>query len=173
MSGTRWAPGPVRATCWHGRGHPAPGPDCTCGIKAVTDLGALIRRICTDIDGQPKNLDFAYLAPPWLHPPYLPKAVGQVRLSGRILGPAPGYDEDGTLRGEYAEVTGPLFFARPFAGLAQAAAGLYHVDVVVSDLTPPQWMIRACEDGGGLAADVRAYAGAPGSLGPRLYRAAR
>jgi hypothetical protein len=171
MSGTEWAPEPVRATCWHGHDHPAPDPDCQCGIKAVTDLDGLIRRICFDVDGQPKNLG-RYRDHPDLRPPYLPKAVGQVTLSGRILGPAAGYDEPGTIRGEYATVTGPLFFARDFGGLAQAAADLYACDVIVSDLSPPQWMIRAHDAGGGLAADVRAYADDPGSLGPRLYRPA-
>lgn len=173
MMGTRWARGPMRATCAHDTGHAAPGPDCQCGFKVAAELGDLLRMICTDADGQPKDLSRFAERPPQYWPPYVPEAVSQVTLAGRTLGPAGGYDRAGTIRAEYATVTGPLYFARPFARVAQAAADLYGCDVVVSDLPQPDWMARAYDGTGGLAADMRAYSGDPGSLGPRLYRPRR
>lgn len=173
MVRTKWTASPVHATCGHGNGHPAPDPRCQCGIRAAARLEDLILWICIDVDGKPKNIWRFRERPPFFYPPYVPQAVSQVTLSGRILGPADDYDRPGTLRAEHATVKGPLYFGQPFGQLAAAAANRYGTDVVVSDLEQPDWMHRAFTDGGGLAADVKLYEDDPAQLGPRLYRAPR
>jgi hypothetical protein len=177
MMGTKWAAGPVRATCAQGGGHAAPDPRCRCGIKVAAGLEDLLRMVCLTPEGRPKTLvpyrQDSRLRPPFLYPPYIPEAVSQVTLGGRILGPADDYDRPGTIRAEYATVKGPLYFARESARLAAAAADLYGCDVVVSDLDQPGWMTRAFTSRGGLYDDIRAHAGDPGSLGPRLHRPGR
>ncbi len=172
MIGTKWAAGPMRATCVQGRGHTAPDPDCQCGWKAAAELRDLLHMLCVDAHGQPKDLSRFRERPPAYYPPYVPEAFGRVTLSGRILGPARDYDRDGTIRAACATVKGPLFFGQPFARAAQAAADRYHADVVVSDLPQPDWIRRAFASGTGLAADIRLYWASPAQLGGRLHKPA-
>ena len=167
-----WEPGPVRAICEVGGGHPVPDEGCSCGWRVMPALAAFVRSACTDAAGRPIDLDALDRIPLGQRPRcFVPKAVGQAVLGGRTYGAYAYGDPDGAVRGELAMVTGPLYLGSPFGCAAALTAERYGADVVVSGLSQPQWMRRAFAGGGGLAEDARLYEHDPAALGDRLVRA--
>ncbi|MEH3068317.1 MAG: hypothetical protein PGN15_09790 [Aeromicrobium erythreum] len=99
-------------------GHPAAQSGCVCGIRAMQSLTALGR--FSD------NMRFNARTAP---------AIAEVRLWGRVAGPAIGDDWPFTARGEHAQIEGPIYIPTSLADTADDLRSRYGVEVEVGGPT--------------------------------------
>ena len=172
-----WPPGPLAAQCYAPAGrekHPIPDPSCSCGWRLLTTLDALTEGLMTvrDASGTTRAIPLAELDRQESGSPtmFIPKVIGLAASGGRTCDRDSYGDPDGTVRAQYAAVTGPLYLGQPFQRAAAAIADTYGADVILADVLQTAWIKGLVTGSGGLAADMKLYAADPAQLGGRLYR---
>ncbi|MEU9016939.1 hypothetical protein [Actinomadura sp. NPDC048394] len=81
---------------WYARvEHTAPQPWCSCGIRSMRSLEGLLAYYRSRRERRAVTLD----------------AVGVLASWGQVCGPNDGRDHAGTVRAEFAEITGPVYLS--------------------------------------------------------------
>lgn len=131
--------------------HDPPAPGCTCGIRAMVDLGAMLGGYLNE----PRRFGFGRHR--WQRYPDVyafraehgaldvPDIIGQVRYWGRTLPGSDICDPPGTIRAEHAQLGRVLHLGRWYATEATDIAARYRVEVRVGKATGLDWLYEIAE----------------------------
>jgi hypothetical protein len=131
------------------RPHTPPGHDCICGIRVMPQLADLLGTLAVrpDLIGMNEMLwaaldDDQYRELEDTGMFTIPPVIGRVDHWGRVERGARLCDPRGTLRAEYARLTGPTLYLARYAARHATSIKQRHPDVEVriGDSTGPAWL---------------------------------